>query len=372
MTTAHCNKFLLHNVFKTLFTIKPNITITAGKRRLTTGPQKVYDYNKLLRTHAETFKKKESSQREAEKLLEEMKSKRLEATSQTWLHLVLGVSAQRHRTHVQNQRLEDWLMNLLILEKDKERIASKLDKFKMVLRGLSSYGHPKLYQMFLKMNDMVELPVDSWHMAMKGCIKARKIEDALRLFELLREKEMATMTSYEILIESYLYLKQQTNASRMFSIMLQDNVAANYHTYELFIQYYMKLDYLPEHAEKLYKLWQAVLMTTNNEVPDKMIQDYLLYFGKNGELSRVEQVYLDIKSRQLNRICVGRLNKTIIRFSKRKQLRSALSLYYDLIGQGYKPSKNVIEKITQACISRDDKEAVQQLIDITKEHFTHE
>ncbi|GAA5797621.1 hypothetical protein EDC94DRAFT_698149 [Helicostylum pulchrum] len=371
MSSIHCNKFLLQNVFKTLFISKPAIT-TFGKRRIATTaiPKKLVDYNRSIKTHALTFKKKESSQREAIKVLQEMKLKHIEPNSQTWLHLVIGMSFQRHRNNFQNQRLEEWFNNLLVSVKDKHRQASILDKFKKVIFHLSLHGHPKLLEMFLQMNSMIPLSVEYWHLAMKGCIKSRNIQDAETLFDLLREKTMATKTSYEILIESYLFLKDQASASKIFSVMLQDKMTANYDTYQLFIQYYMHLPYSTEHAETLFKLWQACLLTTtaNNKLSDAMIYQYLSYFGGNGELTKAEQIYLDVKPRILDRKCFGALNKLVISSCQRKHLLSALSLYYDLLAQGYKPSKYVIDKITKLCIERHDTEAIKQLIEITQHH----
>ncbi|KAG2234926.1 hypothetical protein INT48_000353 [Thamnidium elegans] len=367
MSSIHCNKFLLQNVFKTLFISKPLIT-TFGKRRLTTAsPRKLLDYNRSIKTHALTFKKKESSQKEAIKLLQEMKLNHIEPNSQTWLHLVIGMSFQRHRNNFQNQRMEEWFNNLLLSVKGKKQ-SSILDKFKKIIFHLSLHGHPKLLDMFLQMNSMIPLSVEYWHLAMKGCIKSSNIQDAETLFDLLREKTMATKTSYEILIESYLFLKDQPSASKIFSIMLQDKMTANYDTYQLFIQYYMHLPYSTDHAETLFKLWQACLLITNNELNDKAIYQYISYFVKNGELSKAEQTYLDIKPRILDRRCFGVLNKLVISFCQRKQLPSALSLYYDLLAQGYKPSKYVIDKITKVCIKRHDTEAIKQLVEITQDH----
>lgn len=367
MSTIHCGqKFAIHNVFKTLFITR--IPTTTIKRKLTTtGPQKVIDYNKLLKSHAKTFRKKESGQREAIKILEEMKVKGIEPNSQTWLQLVIGMSFQRHRTHVQDERLETWFNNLMDLENKKEGS----NKLKKVLFHLSFQGHPKLLEMFRKMNSKSELQVEYWHLAIKGCIKAKKMKDANELLDILRKKKMTTITSYQLLIESYLFFQDQPSASKIFSFMLQDEITANYYIYELFIDYYMSLDYLPNNADTLLKLWQAVIMTTKEtSIPDDMIQKYISYFGKNGELSKAEQIYLDVKPARLNRRCVGDLNKLIIGFSNKRQLPSALSLYYDLLGQGYKPSHHIINKISEACIATNDKEAIQQLIDVTTAYNT--
>ncbi|KAI7896041.1 uncharacterized protein EV154DRAFT_493327 [Mucor mucedo] len=356
MTTIHCGqKFAIHNVFKTLFITRS----TTIKRKISTAPQKLLDYNKLLKSHAKTFKKQDSGQKEAIKILQEMKLHGIQPNSQTWFQLVIGMSFQRHRTHAQNDRLEAWFNNLVASE-------PKIEKFKKVLFHLSFQGHPNLLEMFTKMNNKAELQVEDWHAAIKGCIKAKKMEDANVLLEMLRKNKMATISSYRLLIESYLYLQDGASASQIFSFMLQDEITANYEIYELFIDHYMSLEYVPDHANTLIKLWQAVLMTkTETNIPQEMIQKYLSYFGQHGELAKAEQVYLDVKAGRLSRRCVGELNKVIIGFSNKRQLRSALSLYYDLLGQGYKPSQNVINKISEACLATGDKEAIQQLIDVT-------
>lgn len=378
MSIPHCGKKLMvYNVLKTLFVdaIPKPSNICLHKRNLShvahlkVQPQRVIDYNKILKAHAMTFKKKSKGHVEASKLLKEMKAKGIEPNSQTYLQLIIGMSTQRHRNNVQNDRLEKWFDELFILESKKEKKRSASDKMEKILQHLSTYGHPNLKAMFLKIIDKFELDISYWHLAMKGCIKSRNIGDAEELLNIARQKNIASMLSYKILIDSHLYCKDQKSASRIFSSMLNDKVTADCGTYELFVNYYMEQPFTPENLETLDKLWQAVVMTTTEAtVPDDIIEKFIRYYGKHGELSKAEQVYLDIKSKKsqkLDRKSVGGMNKVIVGFAHKKQLPSAISLYYDMIGEGYKPSKYVLSKLIQAYKLKSDEETIQQLLDVT-------
>jgi hypothetical protein len=371
-TSIHCgNKFVFHNVIKTLF--MNNTTTTTTKRKLSSlvsspQPQKVIDYNKMLKGHAKTFKKTDSAQKEAIEILKEMEQKGIQPNSQTYLQLVIGMSFQRHRTHLQNERLQVWFDELIKIEKNKKTKSSTHDKLKKILFHLSFKGHPNLKSMFLQIIQEIDLDLEYWHMAMTGCIKSRKIDDAEDLLNLLRENKKATKSSYQILISSHLYLQDLSSASRIFSCMLQDQVTADHHTYELFIHHYMNQPFTQDTSETCFKLWQAVKMTTEHDkISQEIIEKYLSFFGKNGDLSKAEQIYLDVKEQGLNRKCVGEMNRIIIGFANKRQLPSALSLFYDLIGQGYKPSQQVIIKITEACKAMQDEEAIQQLLAVVEE-----
>lgn len=301
-----------------------------------------------------------------------MKKKGIEPNSQTYLQLIIGISAQRHRNKVQNDRLEDWFNQLFKLELKKERKKSSSDKMKKILHHLSFYGHPKLKEIFTRMVGVYTLDNEYWNMAMKGCMKSRNIQDAEDILNMARENNVITVSSYKILIESYLlYHKDQKSASRIFSLMLNDKMTANYEIFELFINYYMEQPFSQDNSETLHKLWQAVTIVTKEEmIPSNIIEKYISYYGNHGELSKAEQIYLDIKSRKdskLDRKSFGGMNKIIVGFSNKRQLPSALSLYYDMIGEGYKPSKYVISKIIEACKVKNDTEAIQQLLDVTEE-----
>lgn len=381
----HCgNKFAFHTSFKSFFINNVTTTTTTTKRKLTTTtttttlppPQKVLDYNKLIKGHALKFKKNDAAQKEAIEILNEMKQKGIQPNSQTYLQLIIGMSFQRNRNNLQNERLQHWIDELLKLEKTKkEKEKSTLDKLKKIIFHLSFRGHPNLKHIFLQIIQdfqVVDLDIKYWHMAMTGCIKSRNVDDAEQLFQLLRDQKRATKTSYQILIASHLYKKDQASASRIFSYMLQDQVTADDATYEIFINYYMNQQpFDQETSETVFKLWQAVnLTTTQQTLPLNMVEKYLSYFGKHGELAKAEQVYLGVvKKRQqrLNRQCLGQMNKIVIGFANKRQLPSALSLFYDLIGQGYKPSAQVILKVTEACKSMKDNEAIAQLHAIVQE-----
>ncbi|CAO3638031.1 unnamed protein product [Mucor hiemalis] len=300
-----------------------------------------------------------------------MKARGIEPNSQTYLQLIIGMSTQRHRNNVQNDRLERWFDELFLLESKKEKKRSASDKMEKILQHISIYGHPNLKAMFLKIIDKFELDIIYWHLAMKGCIKSRNINDAEDLLNIGREKKISTMLSYKLLIDSYLYYKDQKSASRIFSLMLNDGVTADCGTYQLFVNYYMEQPFTPENLETLDKLWHAVIVTTTEAtISDDIIEKFITYYGKHGELSKAEQVYLDIKSKRnqkLDRKSLGGMNKVIVGFSNKKQLPSAISLYYDMIGEGYKPSKYVLCKLIQAYKLKNDEETIQQLLNVTEE-----
>lgn len=320
------------------------------------------DYSQRLKTHASKFRKREQSQLNAVAIIDEMKQKGFQPTSQNYLQLLMGISLQRHRTHKQNQRMQVWFEEFLRLELLKRNPWPKLRKAVM---AMSFKGHPNMKAMFLKL-DSLHTVQDSacWNAAMVGCVRDGQLLDAEALLALAQERKLANSESYQILIDAYLHLQDQPSASRIFSLMIQHNVAADLPIFKLFITYYMALPTTDDTYRTLDRLWQAVLLTSTDNIPNDMIFKLLSYYGSHGQLARGEQVYLDIKSRQqkLDRQCVGQLNKIIIGFSNKRQLPSALSLMYDLLGQGHNPSSQVLCKIIQACKDVDDREAAQQLI----------
>ncbi|KAK4520773.1 tRNA (cytosine-5-)-methyltransferase ncl1 [Mucor velutinosus] len=390
--SVHCgNKFVCHNVFRSLFmaTTKPNLqrrklstlimeqvkhttlaTETTSMNAIASDTiamkiarcKQMSEYNQRLKAHASKFRKRDQSQLNAVAIIEEMKEKGFQPTSQNYLQLLMGISLQRHRTHKQNQRMELWFEELLRLELLKRNPWPKLKKAVM---AMSLKGHPNMKAMFLKL-DSLHTVQDSacWNAAIMGCVRDRQLQDAEELLTLAQERNLASSESYQILIDVYLFLQDQPSASRIFSLMIQHNVAADFPIFESFISYYMSLPTNDDTFRTLDRLWQAVLLTSTHNIPDDMIFKLLSYYGLHGELSRGEQVYLDVKSRhqKLDRRCLGQLNKIIIGFCNKRQLPSALSLMYDLVGQGYNPSSRVLCKIINACKDMDDREAAQQLI----------
>lgn len=325
------------------------------------------EYSQRLKAYALTFRKREQGQLDAVAIIEEMKAKGLQPTSQNYLQLLMGISLQRHRTHKQNQRMEVWFQEFLRLELLKRNPWPKLRKAVM---AMSFKGHPNMKAMFLTL-DSLHAVQDSacWNAAIVGCVRDRKLLDAEELLTLAQERHVANSESYQILIDVYLFLQDQPSASRIFSLMIQHNVAANFRIFESFITYYMSLPRNNDTCRTLDRLWQAVLLTSTDNIPNDMILKLLSYYGLHGQLARGEQVYLDVKARQqrLDRQCLGQLNKIIIGFCNKRQLPSALSLMYDLIGQGYSPSSQVVCKIIQACRDVGDREAAQQLVNTIQE-----
>ncbi|CAO0792891.1 unnamed protein product [Mucor circinelloides] len=387
--SIHCgNKFVCHNVFRSLFmaTTKPSIQ----RRKLSTSVvehvknstlateatstnsiasdtiamktarcKQMHEYSQRLKAYALTFKKRDQGQLDALAIIEEMKQKGFQPTSQNYLQLLMGISLQRHRTHKQNRRMELWFEEFLRLELLKRNPWPKLKKAVM---AMSFKGHPNMKAMFLKL-DSVHTVQDSecWNAAIMGCVKDMQLLDAEELLKLAQDRNLANSESYQILIDVYLFLQNQPSASRIFSLMLKHNVAADFRIFESFIAYYMSLPANNDNYRTLDRLWQAVLLTSTDNIPNDMIFKLLSYYGLHGELSSGEQVYLDVKSRQqrLDRKCLGQLNKIIIGFCNKRQLPSALSLMYDLIGQGYNPSSRVLYM--------DDREAAEQLVHTIQE-----
>ncbi|KAL9537771.1 hypothetical protein MBANPS3_011483 [Mucor bainieri] len=325
------------------------------------------DYSQRLKAHASKFRKRDQSQVNAEAIIDEMKDKGFQPTSQNYLQLLMGISLQRHRTHKQNQRMQLWFDEFLRLELHKRNPWPKLKKAVM---AMSSKGHPNMKAMFLKL-DSVYTVQDSacWNAAMVGCVRDGQLRDAEELLVLAQERKLANSESYQILIDVYLHLQDQPSASRIFSLMIQHNVTADVPIFELFIIHYMAQPISNDIYRTLDRLWQAVLLTSTDNIPDDMIFKLLSYYGSHGQLARGEQVYLDVKSRQqrLDRQCLGQLNKIMIGFCNKRQLPSALSLMYDLLGQGYNPSSHVLCKIIRACNAVGDREAAQQLLSTIQE-----
>lgn len=395
--SIHCgNKFVCHNVFRSLFmaTTKPNIqrrklsssvvehvkNATIATETIETGAiisdtiaaktarcKQMYEYNQKLKAYALTFKKREQGQLDALAIIEEMKEKGFQPTSQNYLQLLMGISLQRHRTHKQNKRMELWFEEFLRLELPKKNPWPKLKK---AVISMSFKGHPNMKAMFLKLDSLHTVEdIECWNAAIVGCVKDKQLQDAEGLLKLAQERNLTNSKSYQILIDVHLFLQDQPSASRIFSLMIQHNVAADFRIFESFITYYISLPTNDDNYRTLDRLWQAVLMTSTENIPNDMIFKLLSYYGLNGKLSSGEQVYLDVKSRQqkLDRKCLGQLHKIIIGFSNKRQLPSALSLTYDLLGQGYKPSSRVLCKIVEACIDMNDEEAAHQIINTIQE-----
>ncbi|KAI9486862.1 MAG: hypothetical protein EXX96DRAFT_550876 [Benjaminiella poitrasii] len=374
---------MCYSIFRLLFTstIKPAIhrqrlstaVVDSVKRTLPSEPTTptLYEYNKLLREHAKMFPKRNKKQIEAIALLEVMKQNGVCPNSQSYLQLVMGMSRQRHRTPQQNARLEQWFNAFFDLEIQKSD--RPMSKFKKAFHCLSYKGHPNLKAIFLKFYKWAgsNVDVEFWRYAIAGCINAKQLDDAEELFHMSREKKKADIHSYQILIESYLYFRDLKAASRIFSLILEDKLEATRHVYIKFIEFYTTEPATPEIFVTLERLWQAMLMTTDTTqiVPKDIIQRLISYYQMHGQFAFAEQLYLDVRSRhqRLDQSCLVEMNRVIIGFADRKQLRSALSLCYDMLGEGYRISHTVLYRTISACIRVGDDEAAQQMLKIMEE-----
>lgn len=387
--SKHCgNRFTCHNVFQSLFTTLA-IKQLPNKRKLSTAvldqvkrspitsapnaPEaapctlKLYNYNKLLIMHAKRFNKHYQDQLDSVAILEEMKRNGLQPNSQSYLQLLIGMSRKRHRSDNQNNRMEEWFHDFLgTLDPGKSSMAL----LKKALHTMSFRGHPNLKQMFLKICSLHgDLDVTCWNLAIQGCVRSKNMADAEILLNLAREKKLVNVSSYHIVIEGYLKLIDQKSSGRIFSLLLQDKFTPDYNLFALFIDFYLTLPANTDTYETVNRLWQAIMMLTDIAVPDEMIQQLLSYFLRHGQLMYAEQIYLDVKSRnqKLDRPCLVQLSKVMMAFAKKRQLLSALSLFYDLNGEGYRVDEVVVRRLIQACIKANDKEAAEQLVKVLEE-----
>ncbi|KAI7905264.1 uncharacterized protein BX663DRAFT_315924 [Cokeromyces recurvatus] len=383
--SGYCSsKFMCQRLFRSLFTntIKPNVyrrklsssILDQTKKSSLQQPltPSLYEYNKLIREYAKTFKKREKGQLEAISLLEEMKEKGVQPNSQTYLQLIMGLSRQRHRSHQQDARLERWFNEFFALEiKNRHR---PLFKIKKAFHTMSFRGHPNMKAFFLKFYNWAgdDVDVHCWHYGIAGCLNAKKLADAEELLHLSREKKKADIHSYQILIESYLHFRDIKSASRIFSLILEDKLEATYYIYAKFIEFYTTEPASPDIFNTLNRLWQALLITipSTDWIPNDTIELLISYYQRHGQLAFAEQLFLDVKSRQqrLNSSCLIEMSRVIIGFADKKQLRSALSLCYDMLGEGYRLSHSAIYRTISACIKVNDQDAVKQLLNIMEEH----
>ncbi|KAI8643572.1 hypothetical protein BD408DRAFT_414510 [Parasitella parasitica] len=329
--------------------------------------KEMHEYSQRLKAYALRFKKREQSQVQASAIIKEMKQKGLQPSNQSYLQLLMGISLQRHRTHKQNKRMELWFDELLKLELVKRNPWPKLKK---AIIAMSFKGHPNMKAMFLKLDSLYTVQdSECWNAAIKGCVRDRQLQDAQELLVMARERRLTNSNSYQILIDMYLFLQDQPSASRIFSLMVEHSVAVDFSVFESFITYYISLPASSDNNQTLERLWQALLMTSTENIPHETIYKLLKYYGVHKNFASGEQLYLDLKSRQqrLDEKCVGELHKIIIGFSNERKLFSALSLMYDLLGQGYDPSSKVLCKILEGCIKRNDKDAARQIMSIVQE-----
>ncbi|CEP16883.1 hypothetical protein [Parasitella parasitica] len=325
------------------------------------------EYNQRLKAYALKFKKRDESQVQASAIVEEMIRKGLQPSNQTYLQLLMGISLQRHRTHKQNSRMEAWFEEFLKLELLKRNPWPKLKK---AILAMSFKGHPNMKAMFLKL-DSAHRVQDSecWNAAITGCVRDRQLQDAEALLMMAQKRRLTNSKSYQTLIDVYLFLQDQPSASRIFSLMIDHNVAANFPIFESFIAYYISQPASNDSIKTMERLWQALLVTSTENIPDETIFKLLRYYRMHRSFASGEQVYLDLKSRQqkLNERCADELYKVIVGFSNQRKLLSALSLTYDLLGQGYSPSYEVLCKIIEGCIKMKDKDAAYQIMNIIQE-----
>ncbi|KAI8385628.1 hypothetical protein BD560DRAFT_315115, partial [Blakeslea trispora] len=301
-------------------------------------------------------------------LLRDMKQSGIEPNHQTYFHLVLGLSWLPHRTSSQNDRMASWFYDYLQLQTKKKRPQVKL---KRLLKDISIYGHPSLKTMFVSVIQLFENELDSgcWNSAIKGCINAKQLEDAEELFHMARERGMTSLLTYEMMIRAYLSHRDQRGSSRIFDLMLKDQITANSTVYQSFIEFYTSLKPEKETQQTVVRLWQAMLiMTTDSRIPNDTIHKLLVYFRKYRQWTAAEQMYLDLKMRhqRLKKEHVKEMHHVILGFAHRQQLPSALSITYDMLGEGYTLDDKVVYGVVEACIYRNDREAAQQLVDIVK------
>ncbi|KAI8968338.1 hypothetical protein BDF20DRAFT_801278, partial [Mycotypha africana] len=304
-------------------------------------------------------------QEHVEYTLRRMKEKGIEPSEHTYLLAILGMARQRHKMPYQESRMEKWFYEFLALQMKKPKPFNNL---KTVLLAMSRQGHPNLKEMFLTIHQAYPyLDVECWNAALRGCMRAKTPGKAQQLFDIARKINKVDADSYMIMVDSYLHFKDHTSAKEIFVTMMNDKkYTADSRFYGTFIIYYTKSRPNRETFETIDKLWQAVLTTTQRDekIPPAWIEASLRYYHKYGGLANAEQLFLDLKIRHqtLNKNCISLMYDIICKFSRRRQLRSAISLYYDMLAEGYPIDNTALLAIIKTLKKIDDLPTAESLI----------
>ncbi|KAJ2959005.1 hypothetical protein NQZ79_g5476 [Umbelopsis isabellina] len=230
------------------------------------------------------------------------------------------------------------------------------------------------------MNELITKGVDvSWDKILLSNIDIGELEVAQQTIKKLAEKYhiQCDANVYKNLIKAFLNRGKQHDreslghAIRTFQLMVQTNTEADGETYSAFIEAYIedslanwKDDGHDIRISTIDRLYEAILTQDNFAPPSSLWASLIHFYAKNGELSKAEQIYQDYKKTQDSTstdvmIVVEYLIK---RFSKRRLLISANSLFYELVADGHKFDASTIARMVEAHGYRNDLEAAEQLL----------
>ncbi|CAO3682165.1 unnamed protein product [Rhizopus microsporus] len=192
------------------------------------------------------------------------------------------------------------------------------------------------------------------------------IEDAEDILKRAREEKVANSTSFQVIIKAHLNQGNRRSASMIFRLLLKDDILADRETYETFIKYYLRQK---NSIEMIKRLWQGVLMTTQpGDViqPDTVVK-LTQYYRERDALTEAEQVYLDMKMKQqkLTTAYIEQVSWLVAEFANRKQFNSTVSLYLDMIGNGYKPDREAVDRMLSALQDNNRFDLIQQITSVT-------
>ncbi|KAI8393849.1 uncharacterized protein BYT42DRAFT_542046 [Radiomyces spectabilis] len=319
----------------------------------------------------------------------------IEPTSQTYMQLLMGEILHKPVRRDTLRNIQSWFDKLLALEarRNYKRTGSKL---KRIFTLMAYVGHPATRDLFLKsLSVNIKYDLDSWNLAILACARGGQLDAAEDLLQMLRRQsgttaDGPTLESYHHVIRGYLghydsshfdspFRKQPDvdAAIRIFQLMLKDNVVADYTVYASFLKAYAS-DNLGLEAdeelriETLQRLWQAMMTMSEKDTvhfDDALLESLIDIFTRHNALSYAEQIYWDIRQREhpISRRNLSSIHQLIIAFARRVQLLSAMSLFYDLMACGHRPSSLVMCEIIRACGKRNDIELAEQMLSVVEE-----
>lgn len=334
-------------------------------------PVPVHFYNYLLKGYAKNFRKAHTLERSLD-VLTEMRLKGVEPSSQSYMQLIMGLALRVTPLNKEEEKwMQRWFDEFLRIESGNTYPKKTFNKFKKLMRCVYYKGHPNLKHMFYAVLNTFPTKledVETWNLVIAGCIQSQRIRDAEQVLERARMEQVANSTSFRMVIQAYLVKGDQSSANRVLKHMLQDHIVADKATYEIFIQYCLTRKQKKTSIEMLKQLWQGVLMTTDRgDVIHPEITVLLTnYYKRRGALEEAEQMYLDMKYKQLiiTKEHLQALNEIIIQFVNKQQYISAVSLIFDLVGQGYTLNQETITHITQSLEANNQFETIEQLTSV--------
>ncbi|CEG63535.1 hypothetical protein RMATCC62417_00662 [Rhizopus microsporus] len=335
-----------------------------------TIPLPVHFYNFVLKGYAKNFQRPNKLEKSLE-ILQLMKERGVEPSSQSYIQLIMGLAQKGTRlTKEQADLMQTWFDEFVRIESGSTSVKKPFAKFKKLMRCIYYRGHPNLKGMFYHFLDTFREhklgDSETWNLVIVGCIRWGNIEDAEDILKRAREEKVANSTSFQVIIKAHLNQGNRRSASMIFKLLLKDEILADRETYETFIKYYLRQK---NSTEMIKRLWQGVLMTTQ---PGDVIQPNTVikltqYYRKHDALTEAEQVYLDLKMKQqtLTMAYIEQVSWLMAEFADRKQFNSTVSLYLDMIGSGYKPDREAVERMLSALQDNNKFDLIQQIMSVT-------